>query len=134
VATGKGATGVLGSSLGGLVSFYAAYREPTVFGHAGSMSGTFGWGEDLGHDTMMDLYAAAPPTGVDFYLDSGGTNSCPNGGDNYCETVAMADTLRGLGWVDGTDLHYVWAPGAQHNEAAWAARLPGALTSWFPGP
>jgi len=134
VATGKAATGVLGSSLGGLVSCYAAYRAPTAFGFVGSMSGSFFWGETLGNDTMMQLYAAGAPAGVSVYLDSGGTGSCPGSGDNYCETVEMADTLRGLGWTDGVDLHYAYAPGAQHNEAAWAARLPGALTAWFPGP
>ena len=41
--------------------------------------------------------------------------------------------LRDLGWVDEQDLFYRWAPGAPHNEAAWAARLLPALLDWFPG-
>ncbi|HEY3357999.1 MAG TPA: alpha/beta hydrolase-fold protein [Polyangia bacterium] len=136
-ATGPATTGVLGSSLGGLISFYAAYLHPEVFGHAASMSGTFVWGRGLGNPTMMDLVAADPPTGVALYLDSGGDPPCPTtaeSNDNYCETIEMADTLRGQGWADGTDLFYRWTSGAQHNEAAWAARLPAALTEWFPGP
>jgi predicted alpha/beta superfamily hydrolase len=134
VASGAASTGVLGSSLGGLVSFYAAVTYPAVFGFAGSMSGSFFWGEGLGNPTMMSLYDATPPTGVAFYLDSGGNNTGPGGGDNYCETVDMANVLRAHGWTDGPSLRYVWAQGAQHNEAAWAARLPGALQSWYPGP
>ena len=111
-------------------------RHPTVFGFAGSMSGSFFWGESLGNPTMMSLYDATPPTGVSFYLDSGGDGACPPQAvdDSYCETVDMANTLRAHGWTDGTSLHYVWAPDAQHNEAAWAARLPGALQAWYPGP
>jgi predicted alpha/beta superfamily hydrolase len=134
VATGAASTGVLGSSLGGLVSVYAAVSYPAVFGFAGSMSGSFFWGEGLGHPTMASLVDATPPTGVAFYLDSGGDDTCPGGGDNYCENVALANVLRAHGWTDGTSLRYVWAPNAQHNEAAWAARLPGALRSWYPGP
>jgi predicted alpha/beta superfamily hydrolase len=134
VTAGKATTGVMGSSLGGLVSVYAAVKHPGVFGYAGSMSGSFFWGEGLGNPTMASLVDATPPTGVSFYLDSGGDSTCPGGGDNYCETVALANVLRGHGWVDGTDLFYAWAPDAQHNEAAWAARLPGALQSWYPGP
>ena len=35
-------TAVLGSSLGGVVSFYLAWQWPEVFGSAGCMSSTFG--------------------------------------------------------------------------------------------
>ena len=132
----RASTAVLGSSLGGIVSFYAAWRYPDIFGHSGSMSGTFGWGSwgTSSNMTLMHMFMAMPPSGVVFYLDSGGDAGagCPNGGgDNYCETVDMADALRGLGWKDGVDLLYAWAPGAQHNEAEWAARFPALLADWY---
>ena len=38
---------VLGSSLGGVVSFYLAWEYPHLFGQAGCMSSTFGWKDDL---------------------------------------------------------------------------------------
>lgn len=136
-------TAVLGSSLGGLVSLYIALRHPTVFGHAGSMSGTMSWGSiGATNATIRELYVATPPLGVSIYLDSGGDDG---GGcatlsaldselyhDQYCETLAMRNALLGLGWVEGKDLAYAWSPGAAHDEAAWAARLPGLLRSWFP--
>ena len=34
-------TGVIGSSLGGVVSFYMAWQYPEVFGYAACMSSTF---------------------------------------------------------------------------------------------
>ncbi|PRQ08516.1 alpha/beta hydrolase [Enhygromyxa salina] len=131
--------GVMGSSLGGLVSLYIGLRHPDVFGQVGSMSGTISWGTigaDPPNPTIISEYSNAAPVGARIYLDSGGSEGagCPgDGSDNYCGTVELADTLRGLGWVDEQDLFYRWDPGAPHNEVAWANRLLPALLDWFPG-
>jgi predicted alpha/beta superfamily hydrolase len=133
-----GQTGILGSSLGGLISFYAVQVRPEVFGHGASMSGTFGWGAALGNPRSVDLVQQLPPLGHPLYLDSGG--SPQSGDDNYFENVELRDELLLLGWVQSdpdpskVDLYYIWAADAQHNEAAWAARLPNLLSAWFPGP
>lgn len=130
-------TAVLGSSLGGLVSLYIAWTWPDRFGHAGSMSGTVGWGSfGADADTVLDLFGREPPVGLRVYLDTGGSEGpgCPDGdSDNYCDNVAFAEGLRALGWHDEADLLYRWEPDAPHNEAAWAARLGPALVDWFPG-
>ncbi|HEU4532565.1 MAG TPA: alpha/beta hydrolase-fold protein [Polyangiaceae bacterium] len=149
-------TAILGSSLGGLVSFYAALKRPEVFAFAGSMSGTFGWGSIApgpdGDDTLIDLFTTK--LDVSLYLDSGGgdgnsdadNDDCldadndgvhddvPSAGDNFCENVDMRDKLVALGWQTGVDLKYAFVKGASHSEASWKARLPGALSGWFPGP
>jgi hypothetical protein len=69
------------------------------------------------------------------YLDSGGLGTCydsdndtildddPNATDNYCENAQMRDVLESIGYTMDADLFYVWEPGAEHNEAAWAARV-----------
>ena len=134
-ASERESTGVMGSSMGGLISLYLAYRHPDVFGFAACMSGTLGWGRFGGDDEgMADLYPLDPPPDVAMYLDSGGNGPCPNGGsDNYCETLDMHATLQSLGWVDGVDLLYHFAPDAPHNEAAWADRFGAAIVEWFPG-
>jgi enterochelin esterase-like enzyme len=132
-------TALLGSSLGGLVSLYGAWRHPDVFGHAASFSGTVGWGS-IGRDeqTLVDLYRAGPPD-VTLYVDSGGGGTCVDSDgdglhddgearDNYCENLDLMSALS------GADVIYRHSPGAAHNEAAWAARLPAALRDWFPGP
>lgn len=128
---GPESTAIAGSSLGGLVSLWIAAELPDVFGHAASLSGTLGWGQ-LGRDNprIIDAFDDAPPDGVWIYLDSGGNGPCPGGGsDNYCETVEMRDVLAGHGWSDPQTLRYVHAPGATHDEAAWAARMPGLLAA-----
>lgn len=135
VQTGPASTAVLGSSMGGLVSLHLGHRHPDVFGYVGSMSGTLAWGTfGLENETMTDRYASGAPAGSVLYVDSGGTGPCPGGGsDNYCDNVVFANVLRGQGWVDEDDLYYRWVEFAPHNEAAWAQRLPAALTDWFPG-
>ena len=118
----------LGSSMGGLVSLYIAWRHPDVIARAGSMSGTLQWGQiGLDNDRILELFEQSPPVGVWLYLDSGGDGPCPGGSDNYCVTVQMRDLLTQLGWVLGDTLQWLHAPGATHDEAAWAARLPGFL-------
>ena len=117
--------GLLGSSLGGLVSLYIALQFPGQYDFAGSLSGSFWWDSDW----IVSAYAGAGHGTTRVYLDSGGGGSCPGGDtDNYCVTLQMRDTLLANGYVLDTDLWYFWESGAQHNEAAWAARVWRPLT------
>ena len=132
-------TGVMGASLGGLVSVYAAWARPDVFGFASSMSGTMGWGSiALQNRTIMaDFRRKPPPRSLHIYLDTGGDDGGnwldadgdgvhddnPAASDNYSENRDFLATLHTLGFVDDENLTYHWEPGALHNEAAWAARL-----------
>ncbi|WP_157595670.1 alpha/beta hydrolase [Plesiocystis pacifica] len=135
-ASAPGQVGVMGSSLGGLVSLYIGHRHRARFGNAASMSGTLGWGSfELDNPTLLDAWLDEPPVGLRVYVDSGGGPGmgCPgDGSDNYCDNVAFADGLRALGWVDEDDLFYRWDPGAPHSEPAWADRLLPALYDWWP--
>ncbi|AUX43037.1 uncharacterized protein SOCE26_044770 [Sorangium cellulosum] len=139
-----GPVGILGASLGGLVSFHAAARHRGEYTFAASLSGTMGWGSigaDVRHETMIERYAAhAEPTAT-LYLDSGGDGSCfdddsdgiedddETATDNYCENLQLRDVLTRAGspYVEGVSLFYAWAPGAEHDEAAWAARVAEPL-------
>lgn len=134
-------TGTMGSSLGGLISFYIADQYPGRYDMAISLSGTMGWGS-IGSDnpTMLDLYADAGHRGVALYLDSGGEGPCEDSDgdgleddsaeayDNYCENRQLADVLEGVGYVYEEDLWHWWEEGAEHNEAEWAARVWRPLT------
>ncbi len=129
--------GVMGSSLGGLISLHVAYANPTGYDFAASLSGTLGWGSIGPHtgETLIERYAASPVLGFVVFLDSGGNGPCsdadldgilddePGASDNFCETSQMRDTLSANGYVFDVDLHHWHEPGAPHNEAAWAARV-----------
>ncbi|HEX8598249.1 MAG TPA: alpha/beta hydrolase-fold protein [Chloroflexia bacterium] len=103
-------TAVMGSSLGGVVSFYLAWQWPDVFGKAACLSSTFGFRDDL-----LSRVRGEEARGQ-FYLDSGWP------GDNYEATVAMRDALRERGYRAGEDLLYFAFPNALHDETHWALR------------
>jgi predicted alpha/beta superfamily hydrolase len=131
--------GVMGSSLGGLISFHAAQRLAGVFVFAASLSGTMGWGsigQGVTNETIIERYAAAGHGQTALYLDSGGGGSTcadtdgdgvsdddPSNEDNYCENVQLRDVLQAAGYVFDVDLWHWHEAGALHNEAAWADRV-----------
>jgi len=137
---------IAGSSLGGLVSLVIAAREPDLAGCVAALSPTLGWGafaSGPAPNALVNRWAADVGHGATaIYLDSGGnvTGACADGdgdgvfedsddSDNYCTTIQMRDLLSGQGYVFDTDLFHWWEPGASHNEAAWAGRLPRALAA-----
>ncbi|HSR49290.1 MAG TPA: alpha/beta hydrolase-fold protein [Acidobacteriota bacterium] len=104
-------TAVMGSSLGGVVSFFLAWNYPHVFGQAACLSSTFGYQDDLRQRVSRE----APPR-VRFYLDSGWPQ------DNFEVTRDMSVLLERRGYTTGRDLLYLAFPKAAHNESAWAMR------------
>lgn len=109
---GPDTTAIMGSSLGGVVSFYAAWRWPQVFGMAGCLSSTFGYRDDLFHRVRTE-----PKSSARFYLDSGFPR------DNAEVTRAMARCLLNRGYRMGEDLQYFLFPHGKHSERFWADRL-----------
>lgn len=129
---------MMGSSLGGLVTLHAARSRPALAGCVGAMSSTLGWGAFAadGSQALVNQWATRGPVAI--YLDSGGGGTCrdldadgvqedSDDSDNFCTTSQLRDHLDGLGYEFGVDLAHWHEPGAPHNEAAWAARVPRAL-------
>jgi len=140
--------GLLGSSLGGLVSMHIGWRHDDLFDAVGGMSSTLGWGA-YGNlcETQMELWEDTPSPDLLIYLDSGGEveGGCMDQDgdgihedsvdtDNYCVTLQMVSLLESKGYEHGVDLWHWWEMGAPHNETAWAERLPLFLEYVFPGP
>jgi enterochelin esterase-like enzyme len=105
-------TGVIGSSLGGVVSFYMAWQYPEVFGYAACLSSTFSHRDDL-----IDRVLSEPKGTAKFYLDSGWP------GDNYEVTLAMAMALARRGHRAREDYLHLVFPLDEHDEKAWGNRL-----------
>lgn len=104
-------TAVMGSSLGGVVSFYVAWQWPEIFGMTACLSSTFGWQDDL-----LVRVANESVRDIRIYLDSGWPQ------DNYEMTRDIHALLMSRGYASGRDLLYFAYPGAHHLEAAWAVR------------
>ncbi|MEP7290427.1 MAG: alpha/beta hydrolase-fold protein [Chloroflexota bacterium] len=107
-------TGIMGSSMGGLISVYAYFCAPETFGIAGVMSPAF-W---IGGGAIYADVQAAPFSPGRIYLDNGTRESSAR---------RMNGLLLRKGYRSGADLKYVLEQDGEHTESAWARRLPDAL-------
>jgi predicted alpha/beta superfamily hydrolase len=116
---GRWHTGILGSSMGGLISLYAFFRRPDIFGFVGALSPSL-W---LAQDEIYNYVRGRPFVDGRIYLDHGTREN---------SAKPMRDLLRQKGYRMGQHLKYVAEKGAQHTESAWARRLPDALRFLLP--
>ena len=125
---GPEATGIGGSSLGGLVSLYLGLSHPEVFSRIASLS-TSVWWADRFIVGFVDRLPAKTKTRIwtDVGTREGGRRSLD-------DARALRDALVRKGWQEGGDLRHLEAEGAPHNEDAWAKRLPDVLRFLFPPP
>jgi len=112
---GRESTMVMGSSMGGLISFLALFVHGDVFGGAGCLSPAFS-------ETLCLAVAASawPDRPFRVYLDNGGVGleaELQPGLDR------MLEVLAAKGFRSGESLDVVIDPQAEHFEDAWAARV-----------
>jgi predicted alpha/beta superfamily hydrolase len=130
--TRKGAqdTGLCGSSLGGLVSLYLGLKYPDVFGKLALVSPSLWWDNRL---MLKQVQAIQRRPRLRIWLDMGTREGSPiDAAENIADARALRDALLQKGWQSEKDLTYLEAEGAQHNEAAWAARIEPILRFLFP--
>lgn len=144
-ATGPENTAAMGSSMGGLLSYYLVTYHPDVFGSCGCVSSAFilsealmaNWspqledGEEPDTTTFIerDLEAGLEvPDNVRYWFDYGTV-----GGDaNYdAPHQHVRAWLLEAGLVPGEDFVIRVYEGADHNEAAWRERLEDPLLFLF---
>jgi predicted alpha/beta superfamily hydrolase len=122
-------TAAIGSSLGGLFSFYAAWNRPDVFGKAICLSSSFWWANRY----MIRAVDIAPMPTPTIYLDSGvALNPETPSQDGFHHTRSMQRALVRAGFSNGENLHRLTFPGQIHSAAAWAARVALPLQLLFP--
>jgi predicted alpha/beta superfamily hydrolase len=126
-------TAVVGSSMGGLISLYAFFQQPSPFGRAGVMSPSI-W---FGGRRILDLVEQARLARGTLYLDTG----TEEGAVALRDARALMRLLRDKGYSLSTRrasdrpedarpdalLRYVEAEGHRHQERDWARRLPAVL-------
>jgi len=142
--TGPANTAAMGSSMGGLLSFYLVTHHPDVFGACGCMSTHFPISEEVAARVLNIPTAETPdttpyilrdirsglkvPRGARYWFDYGSLSLDSTYGPTH---AAVRDWLLGQGLVEGRDFVIRRYPGATHNEASWRARLEDPLTFLF---
>lgn len=119
-------TAVMGSSMGGLISFLFAWWHPDVFSMAGCLSSAF----LVDSNKILSDVRAYTGTKKDIriYLDNGSEGLEAQLKPGYDE---MIEILKTKGYVKGIDLEYFYDDGAEHNERAWARRVWRPLVFMF---
>lgn len=110
--TGPEFTGTMGSSLGGLISWYLGLYFPFVFSRIGLISPSLWWGR--GH-AFSELHKLSPQ--LQIWLDMGTREG----------SRRAVEHLRGQlvqrGYREGDNLGYLLDRGGRHHEHAWGQRL-----------
>jgi predicted alpha/beta superfamily hydrolase len=127
----RDSTAIVGSSMGGLISLYALFRFPSVFGGAGVMSPSL-W---FGQGAVIDFISEARPPRARLYLDVG----THEGVATLRDVRRLARLLVRKGFKRdkrrerravsraAQRLRYAEDPDGRHAEWDWARRLEGAL-------
>jgi enterochelin esterase-like enzyme len=138
-------TATMGSSMGGLLSFYLVTHHPEVFGTCGCMSTHFPLSEAVAAKSFQGVAPVASPDTVPYVLrDIARGLKAPKGtrywfdfgsqglDSAYAPThAAVRAWLLKQGVVEGKDFVVRRYEGATHNEASWRARLEDPLTFLF---
>jgi predicted alpha/beta superfamily hydrolase len=122
--------GIMGSSLGGLISCYAGWTRPEIYGKVGCMSSSFWWDENNFQNEIITSSVPDDPSLPLIYMDSG-TGSV---GEIHCTeyTTQINKYSQQIGYVENvTMLQYV-DQGAVHDEASWGARFDIPMTFLYP--
>lgn len=118
-------TATCGSSMGGLISFMLLWEYNDVFTKAISMSPAYKIGP---YDYISTVINDTTKRNLKLYIDNGGV-----GLEEILQPgiTQMISALKLKGYTDGADFIFIKDNNAEHNEAAWAKRLPGALRFLF---
>ena len=123
IGTSRAQLGLLGSSLGGLISCYACWAR-SEYGRCGCMSSSMWWDGE-----WLDAFVAAAPAAAQdtrLYLDSG-DQPAPNG-DDELQTQRVVATMRARGMPH---VAYHLARGGSHDEGSWGARFDVPLVALY---
>jgi predicted alpha/beta superfamily hydrolase len=119
-------TGIMGSSLGGLTSWYAGFKYPQVFGRLGVFSPSY-WSAPQAYELEPTVRL---PADTRMYQLTGGKEGDVKAGD---KTVANSEQMEAKLRHDQPNLRLrsVLDPEGQHNEKFWRAHFPAAVSYLF---
>jgi predicted alpha/beta superfamily hydrolase len=125
-------TGIAGSSMGGLISLYAALKHPEVFGRAGVFSPAL-W---FAREQIFELARAAHGPRPRLYFVSGAREGQMREAEGVYvrDQQRMVETLRDAGFVAGRDVVDIVHADGTHTEGFWRREFVPAYDWLFNRP
>lgn len=121
-------TAVMGSSLGGLISFYLGKNYPQVFSKIGMMSPSIWWKD---RQAIADEKRLSPDLKI--WVDIG-TQEGQQPEVMLQDAKDFVAGLEQLGYQHFKNLAFHIAPGGTHSEQSWAARIERPLRFFYEQP
>ena len=118
-------TGMVGSSLGGLLTLHLGLLHPAIFGRLALMSPSVWWNDRWVVRQLASTTGGRPSLRI--WLDVGTAEARMLRGVRL-----LRRTLERRGWLPDEDLAYEETPDALHTERAWGERIGRALRFLFP--
>ncbi|MFO7617971.1 MAG: alpha/beta hydrolase-fold protein, partial [Bacteroidales bacterium] len=120
---GPESTGIMGSSMGGLISFFGAMERPDIFGKAGVFSPSY-WFSD-------SLWTFAREAGRQHPIRMYQLVGTGEGSSTVSRVLQMRDTLLFIGFPPD-EVKTEVVEGGQHNEQFWRSQFRAAFLWLFP--
>jgi len=109
-------TAIMGASLGGLISTYAAFTRADVFGLCAAQSPAYSWDQEA----IIHTFASSQKKPIRFYVDTGTIH----------DALLYARKMRRVLEEKGYELAYGEYPEG-HNWANWRGRIDDILTYFW---
>ncbi len=122
------ATGIGGSSLGGLIAFWGGVHNSATFGQVAALSAALSSSNAV---VTRDISALSTKLPLRVWYDRG-TEEIDGGAPRSAVDDQLLQTMQSKGWVSGTDVTYYLQPGAAHSAFWWAQRVGLFLRFLFP--
>ncbi len=125
-------TTLVGSSLGALMVLHALRTRPDVFGNGIAMSPSLFWG-DFAIENSYAAWAKEPhvtPGKLRLWIDMGTQEGkSDRGRQELLDAMQRLEKIIHDSMGERIELEIMIDPEGEHNEAAWARRLPNALNA-----
>jgi predicted alpha/beta superfamily hydrolase len=118
----SGEIGIMGSSLGGLISCYAGITRPHIYTTVGCMSSSFWWNNFDFLSTIVPKITTQN-SNQRYYIDSGDSGYTDDGRTGTSAVASAMVQIKNPSFQLGTNFFWYLQRGGQHNEASWSARF-----------
>lgn len=115
-------TGIIGSSLGGLISYYGGLKHPEVFGKVGALSSSFWFSENVNEFTVQN----ANQKSTKLYMLVGGEE-----GEDMLKGQEKSKNLLLENGFKSKNLKTKLVPDGTHSEGFWKAEFEEVVTWLF---